>query len=254
MSDQFELLYHAIERNTSVVLLLPLSGLEKPHRSRLLSIGDEGVLLESVPGQAEAIDELIRVEQPVTVSFRAGAQNVEFAGAILRRFRGYRLNATTQIEALLLRRPTAVRAVQRRSDYRVSVPHDSGIQFKFWRLAEQANLLDDPAVNTLMDIDVRDFSAGGCGGTWKRRKDDPRIAVVGNQRLRVEIDGGQAGKALLEARLRFLDPLHAPELRHVGVQFTINDSNFQDRHTVVLLNKLVGELQRTELRRQRIAR
>lgn len=251
MSDNFDLLQQAIERNTPIVLALPSAMVLKPYRSRLLQVTDEGIYLESVTGQGESIDALIEAKRPVTVAFRADVRRVEFSGPILKRLRGYRLNATTLIEALIIERPKEVKAVQRRADYRVSVPADSEISFQFHRVTEQADIVERPMSTALMSIDVRDFSAGGCGGTWKRRKDEPKL--VPDQRLRLEIDGA-VGKLILDARIRFAQELHEPEFVRLGIQFTLNASSIPDRQKMLQINKLMGELQRMELRRKRLAR
>ena len=90
-----------------------------------------------------------------------------------------------------------------------------------------------------------------CGGTWKRRKDEPRL--VPDQRLRVEIDS-VVGKLILDGRIRFFEQLHEPEFVRVGVQFTLNANSIPDRQNMLQINKLMGELQRMELRRKRLAR
>jgi hypothetical protein len=102
-----------------------------------------------------------------------------------------------------------------------------------------------------MAIDIRDFSAGGCGGTWKRRKDEPKL--VPDQRLRVEIDS-VIGKLILDARVRFAAELNEPELVRLGIQFSLNANSIPDRQKMLQINKLMGELQRMELRRKRLAR
>jgi c-di-GMP-binding flagellar brake protein YcgR len=251
MSDNFDLLQQAIERNTPIMLAMPSAAVVKPYRSRLLQITDEGIYLESITGQGDAIDALIAAKRPVSVAFRADVRRVEFTGPILKRLRGYRLNATTLIEALVIQRPEEVKAVQRRADYRVSVPTDSEISFQFHRVTEQADLIERPPATAAMVIDVRDFSAGGCGGTWKRKKDEPKL--VPDQRLRVEIDS-VIGKVVLDARVRFFEQLHEPEFVRVGIQFSLNANSIPDRQKMLQINKLMGELQRMELRRKRLAR
>ncbi|GIW75109.1 MAG: hypothetical protein KatS3mg104_0172 [Phycisphaerae bacterium] len=251
MSDHFELLHQAIERNTPIVLALPSSSVIKPYRSRLLQISEDGIYLESVTGQEPMLDELIKSARPVTVAFRADVRRVEFSTPILQRLRDYKLNAQTIIEALVLKRPDEVKAVQRRADYRVSVPTDCDVHFRFHRITEQANIQDPPPSTAEMIIDVRDFSAGGCGGTWKRKANDPKL--VPEQRLRVQIES-PVTSAILDARVRFVQPLQEPELARVGIQFMLNINSIPDRQKMMQLNKIFGELQRLELRQKRLAR
>ncbi len=251
MSDNFDLLQQAIERNTPIVLALPSAAVIKPYRSRLLQIAEDGIYLEAIEGQSATIDALIESKQPVTVAFRADVRRVEFTGSILKRLRGYRLNATTLIEALIIERPKQVKAVQRRADYRVGVPADGEVSFQFHRIGEQADVIERPMATAAMEIDVRDFSAGGCGGTWKRKKDEPKL--VPDQRLRLEIDSA-VGKLILDARIRFAQELHEPEFVRLGIQFSLNPNSIPDRQKMLQINKLMGELQRLELRRKRFAR
>ncbi len=252
MSDNFGLLQQAIERNTPIVVSMPSSGMMRPNRSRLLQITDQGVLLESIPNQGDLLDELIASEETITVTFRSDAQKVEFQSTILKRFRGHRLNANTLVEAILISTPQAIKAVQRRSNYRVTVPGDVGINFQFWRIAEKVDFLDEPPAASGLRIDVRDFSEGGCGGTWKRRNDDPPT-LAPQQRLRTEIDG-PTGKILLDARLRFTEKLTGLDYQRIGIQFLLEPANIQDRQKMMQINKLLGELQRMELRRKKFAR
>jgi hypothetical protein len=105
--------------------------------------------------------------------FRVDTQRVEFSAPVLERVRGIQLNADTVIEAIRVAWPKQVKAVQRRSDYRASVTADSGLSLKCWRVGEQYDFATPPAAATLLTIDVRDLSAGGFGGIWKRRRDDP---------------------------------------------------------------------------------
>ncbi len=252
MSDNFGLLQEAIARNTPVVLALPSAGVVKPYRSRLLQITSDGILAESVATQSQAIDDLIRSQHRVTVAFRADVRRVEFEARILKRLRGHRLNANTLVEAILLETPQRVKAVQRRADYRVTVPGDCDIRFTVWRIAEQADVLEVPPLTSTILIDMRDFSAAGCGGTWRRRKDDPP-RLADNQRLRLAIDSAQ-GQIIFDARLKFVENLHEPELKRIGIEFTINPTSIVDRQKTIAVNKLLGELQRLELRRKKSSR
>lgn len=252
MSDNFDLLQEAIARNTPVVLALPSAGITKSFRSRLLQITDEGILAESIVNQADAIDDLIRQKQSIHVAFRADTRRVEFEAKMLKRLRGHRLNAGTLVEAIVLEKPTRIKAVQRRSDYRVTVPGDCDIRFTVWRITEQADVMEVPPLTSTILIDIRDISAGGCGGTWRKRKDDPPN-LADNQRLRVAVDSAH-GQIILDARLKFLENLHEPDRKRVGIEFAINPTSIMDRQKTVAINKLLSELQRLELRRKKSAR
>jgi len=254
MADHFELLREAIDRNTPITLSLPSAGMMRAHRSRLLALRDDAILLESIAGQADAIDAIIRTGDPVKVSFRADTQNVEFTTAVLERRRGHRLNAEVEIEALRVARPSNLKVVQRRATYRVAITPDTEVTFKCWRIGEQYDILtaETPPNATMMMIVVRDLSAGGMGGLWKRRMSEP-VSLVANQRLRIEISSG-GNTVTLDARVRFLDDVPAPDTSRIGIQFTIHPASLADRQKTTLLGKLIGDLQRAELRRMKLAR
>jgi c-di-GMP-binding flagellar brake protein YcgR len=251
MSDNSELLREAIDRNTPVTLIIPSAGVGKHFCSRFVRCIDDRILLESIPGQTELLDAMIRSGARVTVVFRTGQQRVEFHTKLLERQRGIRLNADTVIEAIHLTWPEQIKAVQRRANYRVSVTADSEITFKCWRASDQDDLSKLPSATALLVIDVRNLSAGGFGGVWKRRRDDPPTLAT-SQRFRIDA-GTPAGNVVLDGRLRFLERIGDGDMQRIGIQFAYSAS-LQDRQKLAMLNKLIGELQRQELRRLKLAR
>lgn len=254
MVDHIELLREAIDRNTPITLSLPSAGMMRTYKSRLLEMRDDAILLESISGLGEALDALIASGNAVRVSFRAETQNVEFATHLLERRRGHRLNATTEIEALCVALPTSVKVVQRRASYRASVTPDTDVSFTCWRISEQYDFAagNTPPAAAMMNIAVHDLSAGGLGGLWKRRSGEPS-SLVPNQRLRVDITS-PTGTLSMDARVRFLSEAPDPDTSRIGVQFTLQPTSLADRQKTTLLNKLLGELQRAELRRIKLAR
>jgi c-di-GMP-binding flagellar brake protein YcgR len=254
MADQFELLREAIDRNTAITLSLPSAGMMRPHKSRLLELRDDAIWLESIAGQADALDAIIAAGDAVRVSFRSDRDNVEFSSTLLERIRGYKLNASTEIEALRVTQPATVKVVQRRSDYRVTIAPDADVSFKCWRIGEQYDFVHPlmPPAATAMALAARDLSAGGLGGLWKRRKDEP-TSLVPNQRLRIDISSS-AGAIILDSRVRFTAAVPDPDCSRIGIQFALSATSLPDRQKLTLLNKLIGELQRAELRRVKLAR
>ncbi len=252
MIENFNLLELAVERNTAITLTVPQGGLTKNYRSRLLELSSEGVLIELVAELSDKINDLIKSQETVKISFRSDVRKVEFESPIVHTVRGHKLNSSTKIDTLLIKLPQEITAVQRRSDYRTTVPSDGEIKISFWRIGEKDDLSIAPPESSRVMIDVRDCSAGGIGGTWKRKTTDPNT-LINNQRLRIDIDS-PVGKCTLEGRLRFLENLKDQFFKRVGVQFVINQSSVPDRQKVVYLGKLLTELQRMELKRKRIAR
>lgn len=254
MADHFEMLREAIERNTPITLSLPSAGMMRTHKSRLLEMTDDAILLESVAGQADAIDALIAEGSSVKVSFRAETQNVEFSAALFERRRGHKLNAAVEIEALRIARPTSVKVVQRRATYRAAVTPDTDVSVKCWRIGEQYDMAtsEKPPAAAMMNIAVRDLSAGGLGGLWKRRMGEP-ASLVANQRLRIDIQS-PAGEVSLDARVRFLQAVPDPDCSRIGIQFILASNSMADRQKTATLQKLISELQRAELKRMKLAR
>ena len=250
MSDATGQLKQAIDRNAPAVLTTNVAGLVRLTRSRLLS-GDNGLWLFLPPGQADTLDAMIQTGQAVRVTVKVGNQHVEFHTPVLERRRAYQLNPTTTTEAVRLAWPEQVQIVQRRSAYRVAVSGEPDVRLRFWRVGNNDDLRLPPEESSELNIDVRDLSAAGVGGIWKRRRgEDPVLAS--NQRLRVDVITG-VGTTTLDAYVRFLAALPEPEYRRIGVQFMLNPSNILDRQKMAVLNGVTGALQRAELKRLRRA-
>src|SRR3982750_792048 len=138
-----EILTDAIARNSAIVLSLPSAGMLRHHKSRFLAEDSDGVWIETAE-DLMLIDNLIAGQTPVGISFRAGPQKVSFAVPMLQRISDFKMNATTRLEGIRLRFPADVKAVQRRSNYRVRVPSDCELFLKVWRVPEHFILSDKP--------------------------------------------------------------------------------------------------------------
>jgi hypothetical protein len=80
--------------------------------------------------------------------------------------------------------------------------------------------------------------------------DAPRVTA--DQRLRVAISHGRGEELLLGARVRHVRTLPAENYR-LGVQFEKLKDDIEGRQALAALTQIVGQLQRTEIRRKRIA-
>ena len=69
------------------------------------------------------------------------------------------------VEALLLRFPDQIRAVQRRKSFRVPVAGFTDLQVKVWSMTEQANLRDKPPASRETDGSMRRLSMND-GPPW----------------------------------------------------------------------------------------
>src|SRR5262245_7555084 len=126
------ILSDAIARNSAIVLSLPSAGMLRHHKSRFLPEEDAGFWIAGVRGDELLINELIAGQTPVGISFRAGPQKVSFAVPMLGRDPEFRMNAETTLDAIQLAIPEKVKAVQRRSNYRVRVPQAGDLVVRVW--------------------------------------------------------------------------------------------------------------------------
>lgn len=250
--DGLELVKLAAARNAPVTLTLPTAGLSRQHRTRLVAIDDGVLYIEAVGGTPAAFAELVTARESVQVEFRHETQNVKFSAGVLEFRRDYPLNATMAIEVLKLEMPSSVQVVQRRNSYRVSITPDAEVTFQIWRIGEKDDVLAKPNPAMAMQVDVRDFSLGGLGGTWKRQKEDPP-ALAASQRLRVDTTFRDS-VVTLDARVCFAQNVPNTDNTRLGVKFSMSDTSLADRQKMASLNKVFSELQRQELRRKKLAK
>lgn len=247
-----DMLREAIARNCGVVLSLPSAGMLRHHKSRFLAEGapGEGFFLESVPGEQPLIDELIASGQPAGVSFKGGVNKVVFAVPIRRREPAFHVNAQTTVEALLLEFPAEVKAAQRRASYRVTVPADSDLRARVWRVSPEASLKERPMPAQEIACELRDISVGGLGVTIRPREGQP-VMVATDDRLRIELVLRDVS-LLLEGQLRY-PPNPAPnEPVRGGIQFKALQDDLEGRQASAKLARIVGEMQREEVRRRKL--
>ena len=240
----------AIARNAGLVLSLPSAGMLRHHKSRFLGECDEGFWVESVPAENVLIDALAISQQPAGVSFKAGVNKVIFTTPIVRRQSDYRVNAETVLEAVLLRMPSEVKAIQRRNNYRVAVPKDAEVLVRMWRIPERAVLRDRPMAAQELKVEIRDMSLGGMGCTIYGKDGNPPL-ITNEDRLRIQIKA-RDHDLLIEGRMRY--PVGKPksDVSRAGIQFKAMENSIEGRQTLATLTRIVGELAREEVRRLRL--
>jgi c-di-GMP-binding flagellar brake protein YcgR len=246
-----DILAAAIARNSAMVISLPSAGMLRHHKSRFLAEEQDGFWIESAPNERALIDELIANQTPVGVSFKAGSQKVSFVVPILKRDPQFRMNADTILEALSLSFPADVRAMQRRNNYRVRVTEDSELAVRVWRIPEHFFLSDKPMASQELVTKMRDISIGGLGVFLLPKGEEPPKVLLG-ERLRISLRYREMDELILEARLRYLPPPGGPTPIRGGIQFKKLDDNLEGRQNLASLTKIVGELQRDEVRRTRL--
>ena len=246
----YDMLLDAIARSAGAVLSLPHGDALRHHKSRFLSECPSGFWVAAAPGEHKLIESLISSQQPAGISFRDGHLKVVFASQIQKRDPAHRVNTAASIDALLLSFPSEIKAVQRRTSYRVSVPEESDLTARVWRIPLEAHLPARPLASQELSCKLRDLSAAGIGLTFHGDGDKP-LSLSNEDRLRIELTH-TAGKLLLEGRMRYpIDP-PASEMIRAGIQFQPLPDTKAGRQCKAQLTRIVGELQREEARRVRL--
>jgi c-di-GMP-binding flagellar brake protein YcgR len=206
--------------------------------------------VESVPQDHSLIDDLIEQQKPAGVSFKTGHHKVVFATPLLERVIDYRINAEVTVEAVRLRLPDSIKAVQRRGNYRVPVRPDDDLRVRIWRIAERVYLRDRPMAAQELLTEVRDLSLGGLGVTF-HPKDGQPPKISSADRLRIELAYAD-NSFLIEGRMIHPDGPKGNVPLRAGIQFKALENNLLGRQTLAEMTKLVSALQREEIRRHRL--
>jgi c-di-GMP-binding flagellar brake protein YcgR len=250
MGDETQdILADAVARNCAAVLTLPSAGMLRHHKSRFLAQTDEGLWVESAPGEAPLIEELLQNKTSVGVSFKSPPNKANFAVPILRREPAYQLNANATVEALLLQSPSKIKPVQRRNHYRVRVPDGAALAVRVWRIPEHVPVRDRPLASQMVNITVKDVSIGGLGVTVHPNPDDRTLQHA--QRLRVELKWEET-ELILDGSLRIVKTDDEGGAIRGGIQFKKLENDLTGRQAMATLTRMVGEFQREEVRRSRL--
>jgi c-di-GMP-binding flagellar brake protein YcgR len=247
-----DLLEGAVARNAAVVLSLPSAGMLRHHKSRFLCESPEGVWLESIPSEHPLIKDLIVASQACGVSFKLSDKKISFTTRLIRHDPEFRINGHTLLQAVLTERPTSVKAIQRRHNYRVKVSADAELMLRAWRIPEHQNLRDRPSQSAELAAKLRDLSVGGIGLLIGPR-DGQAPKISEGERVRIALKRGDAEELLLEGRIRKCLPHPSGDGSiDTGVQFVKLQEGVQGRQILSELTKIVGGLQLEEVRRHRL--
>jgi parallel beta-helix repeat protein len=246
-ADQ-DTLRDAIARNAGAVVSLPSAGMLRHCKTRLLAGEEEGFWIEAPAEEQALVDELMAKGAAIGISLKAASSKIVFT-TVIRQFRAaMHINKETTVDALLLVWPTQLKAIQRRNDYRVTLPRDAEVSVRAWRITEQHYLRERPPASTQLDVSMRDLSVGGMGLICVLNEDCPKIAQ--DQRLRIVI-GYANGELILEGRVKHLRDLPNGDVR-LGIEFKKLADDFEGRQMLAMLTQIVGQLQRDEIRRRRL--
>lgn len=250
-----EILRSAINRNSAVVLSLPSAGLLRHSKSRFLAEeahdGAPAFWVESDPNERLLINELIASQKPSAISFKNGPTKTMFLAPIVAQELEHRINAETIIPAVLMKWPNEIKSVQRRNNYRVRLAGLSEMSVRIWRISEQAYLGDRPLSVQEIPSKLSDLSIGGLGVDFQPRGNEP-VKVSSTDRLRIQLTI-RAEPLLLEGRMKYPEqaPKTAGTLR-AGIQFKTLESDLEGRQKLAALTRVIGEMQREEVRRFRL--
>ena len=252
-ADNSQQLRDAIGRSGGCVVSLASSiGLLSHSKSRFLAEDRSGFWVESGRADRELIDEMVRVGRDAGFSFKTGNTKLVFASPILQREPQYVVNPGLTVEAMCVRWPAEVKAIQRRANYRAVVVADSDLSVRIWRIGRSAYLKDRPAAALELQATLRDISTGGIGVTFLPKDQNPPL-VSPEDRLRIRLTLPGCEELLLEGRLRY--PMKrakdATQVR-AGIQFRQLNDDLEERQALATLTKMVGEMQRAEARRFRM--
>jgi c-di-GMP-binding flagellar brake protein YcgR len=249
-----DLLNDAVARGAAAVISLPTDGELHHHKTRFLGRDEQGVWLESIAGHAMQIETMIASGLPVGVSFRGEPNRVAFCSRILSRDNDFRVNDACSVPALLLEFPVVVTPIQRRASYRVTVPLESELSLRIWRIPEHAYLRERPTAAWELPCRIRNISEGGVGLTIQPRPERP-VRLVTGERLRLQLVYREID-FIIEGRVRHAEsPGEGASASgiYVGVQFNKLEDNLEGRQTLASINAIIGELQRDEVKRTRMS-
>jgi c-di-GMP-binding flagellar brake protein YcgR len=239
----------AIARNAGIVLSLPSAGIFRHHKSRFLTDTEEGIWVEVPLQEKPLVDALVASAHPAGISFRQGPLKIVFTAPLLRYDPEYHINAETTVAAVLVRCPTEIKTIQRRSNYRVLVPAEAELSVRVWRIGPGVPVRDRPMAKQELKANLRNISLGGVGVIFESEEDTP-IKISTEDRLRVLLLHKDS-EIILEGRLRH-PQTPTGKLVRAGIQFKSLDKDIDGRQLLATLTRIVGELTRAELRRLRI--
>ena len=245
-----KLLRDAVARNCGAVLSLPSAGMLRHCKSRFLGEHESGLLMEAPADQMVLVKSLLESKQDVVVAFKSGIYKVAFATPIALAVPQWQVSAGTAVDALALVEPQKVQTLQRRAYYRARVPQDFNLRARVWRIAEHTYLKAPPLAAQEVVCELKDLSVGGIGARFVGKDGKPpKISTA--DRLRVQITAGEHS-LILEGRMRDPRGTPTPDSVIAGVCFKKLEDNLEGRQIIAQLTRIVGDLQREELRQHRM--
>jgi hypothetical protein len=142
------------------------------------------------------------------------------------------------------------KTVQRRNHHRAKIPPDSELRLRVWRITEHAILRDAPLRSLEVICELRELSVGGAGVRFVGKQGEaPKVSTADRLRLEIIVDGEPL---VFEGRMRAPHEPQQGDSIITGITFKKLDSSIDGRRVVSALNRIVGQLQRKELRLRRV--
>jgi c-di-GMP-binding flagellar brake protein YcgR len=209
------------------------------HKSRFLVEAKEGVWVQC-PIPAEELQSVIQDRTQIGVTFKADNVRQVFASVLLRHDPMYPIPEGGQTDAVLLAFPAEIKAVQRRSNFRVQILPNSGLTLDCWTIARHTALTERPLPSQRVKLEVCDISLGGAGVLLPVETGKPP-AITSDDRLRIQVKLNDL-ELLVEGRVRTPDTAHNAAIR-TGIRFHFLDDGVDERLKVSQLAKIIAQLE-----------
>jgi c-di-GMP-binding flagellar brake protein YcgR len=229
----------AVARGAGLVLSLPSPDGLSHHKSRFLGEDSAGVWVNA-PSEARQIEPTIANCASVGVTFKSANVRQVFASTVLRRDAEYPLAGGGTADALLLALPAEIKAVQRRSNFRVQILPESRLTLDCWIIGRRADLKERPLPSQKVKLEVCDISLGGAGVMLPVEPGKPP-AITSDDRLRIQVRLGDL-ELLVEGRLRSASAVLGTGVR-TGIRFYFLDDGVDERLKVSQLAKIIAQLE-----------
>jgi hypothetical protein len=128
------------------------------------------------------------------------------------------------------------------------LPADHDVGLRLWRISESAALQDRPMAAQEVPSRLADISVSGLRAICRAGTEERPLRISADERLRILITR-QGEELLTEGRVMHLRPAPNGDVA-AGVQFKKLEKDLAGRQTLSKLTKLVGELQRAEIKRR----
>ena len=237
----------AIERRAPVVLWFRIDDQVHHSTSRFLGRQTSGIWIEMPPLETALIDRLIQRRDEIAVAYKSAEANHRFIALAVLHDQAAVTGHEPSQDGLLLQRQEDQPDAHRRRDFRVTTK-GSTLSAKVWRIADHVYFRDRPHASQQLKVRLLDLSTSGVGMII----DAPAEPIAVGQRLRMEMtcDGTDE---LLDGVIRHISPRKKGQNLRIGVEFKKLENDVIWRQSISALTKIIGDIQRAEVRRARDA-